>query len=130
MPCLDTDILVALLRNDKAAVDAVTALEKENEPLSTTTITAYELLKGASISKRSKENRELVKKLLLNLRILELDMDVCEVASDLYARLKKGGDMIGEFDILTASICTANNEPLLSRDKHLKKVKGLKVSLW
>ncbi len=130
MPCLDTDILVALLRNDGAAVDAIASLEKENAPLSTTSISAYELLKGAHISKRPRENRELVKKLMSNLRLLELDMDACEAAADLYARLRKRGDPIGEFDILIASICIANNEPLLSRDRHLKKVKGLKLVEW
>jgi predicted nucleic acid-binding protein len=53
---LDTDILVALLKGNSEAIDEVRRLEKNGDPLSTTLITAYELMKGAYISSKPDEN--------------------------------------------------------------------------
>ncbi|MEM2919873.1 MAG: PIN domain-containing protein [Candidatus Nitrosocaldus sp.] len=50
MVCLDTDVIVALLRGDKKALEIVDRLQKSNGVLKTTAITVYELIKGASIS--------------------------------------------------------------------------------
>lgn len=50
MVCLDTDLLVALLRGEPRAVSSIEKLEGEGEHLATSAISAYELLKGAIIS--------------------------------------------------------------------------------
>ncbi|GBC69402.1 hypothetical protein HRbin01_01100 [archaeon HR01] len=89
MVCLDTDIIVALLRGDNKAVETVEELQRMGEQFKTTTITVYELLKGAAISSKAAENIEIVKQLLHSVTILGLDMNTCEIAGMIYGDLRK-----------------------------------------
>ncbi|MEM0030554.1 MAG: PIN domain-containing protein [Candidatus Nitrosocaldus sp.] len=63
MVCLDTDVIVALLRGDERALEIIDRLQKSNGVLKTTAITVYELIKGASISAINDDTR-LVMELL------------------------------------------------------------------
>lgn len=130
MVCLDTDILVSLLRGDKAAERVIEEIEKEERILRTTAITAYELLKGASISSKPEQNTLTVKHLLSNMRAYPLSDDACEEASKIYKALQMTGRMIGEFDILIAGIVVYNNDTLVSRDEHFQLVKNLDLKTW
>jgi tRNA(fMet)-specific endonuclease VapC len=128
MVCLDTDILVGLLRNDP---DAKKFMEENTaEQNRTTAISSYELLKGAAISSRPGENLSLVGQLLSSLPILPLDQDSSELASRVYSEAKLRHRSIGEFDILIASIAMNNDEVLVTRDKHFEDVENLSVRSW
>ncbi|MBS7638112.1 type II toxin-antitoxin system VapC family toxin [Candidatus Bathyarchaeota archaeon] len=100
---------------------------KQGEILKTTIINVYELLKGAEISSRPRENLALVRELILNLTILMLNHGSCEVASKLYTELRCRGHVISEFDILIAAISIYNGETLVSRDKHFKYIENLRL---
>jgi hypothetical protein len=53
-----------------------------------------------------------------------------KVASKIYAELRKKGEIIEDPDLLIASICIANNLPLITHNKkHFKRLEkfGLKV---
>lgn len=119
MVCLDTDILISLLRGDKAAERAVEEIEGEERPSRTTVITAYELLKGASISSKPEQNTLKVKQLLSNMQVYPLNDNACEEASKIYKELQLSGKKIGEFDILIAGIVIYNDDTLVSRDETL-----------
>jgi hypothetical protein len=54
--CLDTDILVGLLKNDGAATQVIAKLQSEGQSLKTTIVTAYELLKGSAVSSMPEQN--------------------------------------------------------------------------
>jgi tRNA(fMet)-specific endonuclease VapC len=125
MVCLDTDILIGLLRGDKAAISVVKKLESIKKPLKTTIIAAHELLRGASISSGPEENIPKVKRLLSGLDVLTLNEDACEEVSKIYTGLKASGRLISEFDILIAGIVLYNNETLVSRDEHFGLVRAL-----
>jgi len=103
---------------------------EEGEPLKTTIITAYELLKGAASSSKPRENMRLVKEMLSNINILTLSYGACEEASRIYVKLRRRGVVIGEFDLLIAAIAIHNDELLLSRDKHFKLIEELKIETW
>ncbi len=80
MVCLDSDILISFLRGDSAAREKVSGLKEGGEgPLRTTVINEYELLKGAGLSKLEEKNQVLVKRLISEMEILELDSDACEI---------------------------------------------------
>ncbi len=130
LACLDTDILVSLIKGDPKAVSFINTLERKGEELRSTVITAYELLKGAVISVKSDVNVRLVKDLLSNIAILELDSPSVELASTIYQKLRRKGEMIGEFDILIAAISIKRGEELISNDKDFFKIEDLKVRLW
>ena len=130
MAALDTDILVSLLRGQPEAVEKIRALQESGDRISTTIITAYELLKGAYISSRPDENLTKVRELISNLHLLELSSGAAEEASRIYNELREGGRLIGEFDILIAGIIKFYDESLVSRDEHLKSIRGLRVTKW
>jgi tRNA(fMet)-specific endonuclease VapC len=76
------------------------------------------------------ENLSAVTKALANLVIIDLSLEACAEASEIYLELKEEGCLIGEFDILIAAIARSNHETLLTRDKHFKGVKGLEIANW
>lgn len=130
MVCLDTDVLVALLKGDRKARTLISKLQSLGEPLKTTIITAYELLKGAAISSKPQENLAIIRALILSVPILTLSYGSCEEASKIYSRLKNKGQTVGEFDILIAAIAIYNNENLISEDKHFQLIENLNVQTW
>ena len=130
MPILDTDILVALLRGQPDASKKINELQENGSPLSTTAITAYELLKGARLSKQAEQNTEKVQDLLQNIVILELDFKACDQAATLYAETAKKDASPGEFDILIAAITATNHECLVSRDRHFQTLLPKSTERW
>lgn len=128
--CLDTDILVDLLKGEKKAIDLISNLQNEGKPLKTTIINAYELIKGATISVKSEENLAKVKDLLSAIPILNLNLESCEEASKIYKRLKLRGQTIGEFDILIAAITIHNEDAIISRDAHFSLIENLSLQKW
>jgi len=120
MTILDTDILVALLKGTPQAIQKITSIEKNGDPLSTTIITVYELLKGAYLSDRFEENLAKVTDSLSSIQILDLSFNACEEAAKIYKELKTKGYLVGEFDILIAAITRTNNQTLITRDEHFQ----------
>jgi tRNA(fMet)-specific endonuclease VapC len=120
MTILDTDIFVALLKGTPDAIQKITSLEEKGDPISTTIITAYELLKGAYLSHRYQENLAKITDIISNMQILDLSFNACEEAAKIYKELKNKGCMVGEFDILIAAIARTNNEVLVTRDEHFE----------
>ena len=56
MLCLDTDILLSLLKGDSQAISAIKKFEEKGEKIGTTIINLYEIIKGAITSIKSTEN--------------------------------------------------------------------------
>lgn len=121
--------MVAFLKGLPDAVDKIDELTK-NGNVSITTITYYELLKGASLSSMRQENLSEITKALANMVILDLSLEACAEAAEINRELKDGGCLIGEFDIIIAAIARNNHEALLTRDKHFKCAKGLEIANW
>ena len=120
MTILDTDIIVVLLKDTPDAIQKITSIEEKGEPISTTIVTVYELLKGAYLSLWCEENLGKVTDAISNMQILDLTFNACEEAAKIYKELKNKGTMVGEFDMLIAAITRANNEELVTRDEHFK----------
>ena len=127
---LDTDILVALLKGKRDANEAMQSLQEKGDEISTTIISAYELLKGAYLSSKPKDNLAEVQELLSNIHVLDLTLQACEEASKIYQDLKQAGNLIGEFDVLIAAIARTYEGTIISRDEHFKFINGIKVTKW
>jgi len=93
-------------------------------------LNSYELLKGASISASRNENISTVRRLLAGLRVKGLTKENAETAASIYSELKGQGSMIGEFDILIASVVIDEEERILTRDRHFQSIRGLKWEKW
>jgi tRNA(fMet)-specific endonuclease VapC len=122
---LDTTVIVALLKGKTETLAEINKLIEKEDSLGITTITAYELLKGAYLSTKQKENIQAAKEVIANLQIFDLSPQACEEAAEIYKELNNSGKIISEFDILIAAIAKTNNETILTYDKHFKAIKGL-----
>jgi tRNA(fMet)-specific endonuclease VapC len=122
---LDTTVIIALLKGKTETLAQINKLIEKEDTLGITTITAYELLKGAYLSTKQKENTQAVKEVISNLQIFDLSPQACEEAAQIYNELENVGKKISEFDILIAAIAKTNNEAILTYDKHFKAIKGL-----
>ena len=110
MVCLDTDVLVGFLGGDGKAAEVVRRLEEESMTPAITTITAYELLKGALISSNQAGNPETVRRLIESLNVLPLTNESCRLGAAVYAELRVNGKVSGEFNVLIAGIVLENGE--------------------
>jgi tRNA(fMet)-specific endonuclease VapC len=127
---LDTNALVALLKGMSDANETFRRLEETENELSTTSISAYELIRGAYVSSTPEKNIAEVQDLLSNMQVLDLTLEACEEAAKIYRQLRKSGRLIGENDMLIAGIVKASSGTLLTRDAHFKIVEGLDTMKW
>ena len=122
--------MVSFLNGTPEAVKKIEELTNQGDMIAITTITVYELLKGAQLSSRQKENLLEVTEAISSVQILDLSNDACLEAARIYCTLKEEGKLIGEFDILIAAIAKTNGEAILTRDQHFKSVPGLILAKW
>jgi tRNA(fMet)-specific endonuclease VapC len=127
---IDTSTMVAFLNGTQDVVRKIEELINQGDTITVATITIYELLKGAQLSSRQKENLLLVTEAISSVQILDLSNDACLEAARIYCTLNEEGKLIGEFDILIAAIAKTNGEAILTRDQHFKAVPGLILTKW
>ena len=130
MVCLDTEFLIAFLRGDERAASVVRQIESEGRRPATTILNAYELFKGALFSSRPESNLKAVRDLLEGLTIIPLGVASCQTAAGVHARLKRKGELVGEFDVLIAGMVAESQERLVSRDEHFARIGGLNSRTW
>lgn len=130
MVCLDTDFLVGVLRGEDSAMGRLRDFEAEGAPLRASVITAYELMKGASISGHPDQNLASVEAILGRLDVLPLTRDEVTFASSLYSTMKRAGATVGELDILIAATVQSHGETLVTRDRDFDSVRPLRISRW
>lgn len=125
--CLDTDILVDILRNKKEAVEWVSQAEERNE-LSTTIINVFEVYMGAYLSNNPKKKIKDVENMLSKLRILNISQEKVKVAAQQFAVLKQKGNLIENEDLLIGVIALLDGCILkTSNKKHFQRINGLKL---
>ena len=119
--CLDTSIIIDLLRKKEKTVKQLLRLEFTP---AITAVTVAELYMG----ERKDEKLDLV---LKRLKFYPLDYESSRLAGKIYRALKKRGELIEFRDILIAAICIKHGIPLLTKNtKHFKRLEeyGLTVT--
>ncbi len=130
MKCLDTDLLIAILRMNPDAEGKISQLDEESRN-ATTAINAFELYYGANKSQKKTINLEGTKKLLSRLDILPLDEDSAEKAGEYFADLEKRGLQVEFRDALVAAISTRNHLTLVTRNKkHYSRMSEVSIESW
>ena len=130
MRCLDTDLLVSILRGKNEARKIVAELDEEAKG-ATTSINAFEIFFGANKSERKDENIREATKLLKRLIVFPLDLSSSRRAAEISARLVAKGEIIDFRDAMIAGIAIENNLTLVTRNNsHFKRIKDLKLELW
>ncbi len=129
MDCLDSDALIAILRNLPGAQELAERIDERGKA-ATTSINAYEILFGAKKLGNEDKITE-ARKLLGKLNVLYFDEASAEKSSEIHAELSKKGEQLDLRDIFIGSIALANGCSVVTRNvKHFSKIKGLKVEKW
>ncbi|MBS3138707.1 type II toxin-antitoxin system VapC family toxin [Candidatus Woesearchaeota archaeon] len=131
MKILDSDILIALLKNDSAAKHAIAMLQSSGESLATTALTAHEVLAGTVQGGLGGRRYQTAQLLLRSLPVFVYDLDAVEHTVKLQEELTKLGRPIGVFDEMISGISLAHDATVVTRNlKHFLTVHGLNVETW
>ena len=130
MKCLDTDLLIAILRGKQEAHDLVAELEQEPKA-ATTSINAFEVFYGAFKSQLKSQNLKEADRLLDKLEILPMVLSSARKAAEISEELAEKGEPIDFRDAMVAGVAVVNDLTLVSRNKaHFGRVKELKFQTW
>ena len=127
---LDTNIITAFLKNDLRVVRRVSDYLELFEKLTINIISYYEILRGL----KDLGNEEKLKRFedfIQENELVSIRKNTVEKAAEIYAYLKKEGNLIEDADILMASTAIVEDLVLITNNiKHFKRVKGLRIDNW
>lgn len=120
---VDTDILIDVLRGHEPTILRLARLRGRSE-LATTTITAFELLRGEMTPRRVAN----ISLLLEELELLSLDVASAAEAAAIDRTLGARGLRLATGDTLIAGIALANRLPLMTNNlRHFRRVESLEL---
>ena len=126
---LDSDIVIEILRGNETVINKMESLPQETL-INITGLTVYELYKGVLYIGAKKLETDL-EKFLQSVEVLQLDSYIERKAGEIYAYLKKKGEIISDADILIAATVLVNESVLVTNnEEHFKRIKGLKIENW
>ena len=125
---LDTNVLIALLRQPKGVVASRARLTPSDQVF-TSTIVLHEMFFGAFDSDRL--DRNLLGIAELGFTALDFDAVDARSAGSVRARLKTIGRPIGPYDVLIAGQALARNLTLVTNNtREFSRVEGLRLEDW
>ncbi len=127
---LDTNIITAFLKNDLRVVDSVSDYLEHFDKLTINIISYYEILRGLK-DLANDEKIRMFEDFIQENELVSIKKETVEKAAEIYAYLKKEGNLIEDADILMASTAIVENLVLITNNiKHFKRIKGLKLDNW
>ena len=127
---LDTNIISAFLKKDLRVVSRVSDYLESFDRLTINIISYYEILRGL----KDLGNEEKLKKFeefVQENEFISIGKDAVIKAAEIYAYLKKQGNLIEDADILMASIAIVENLVLVTNNiKHFERIDGLTTANW
>jgi hypothetical protein len=113
---IDTDVLIDFVRG---------AADLPGEQLFITEITLYEFIRGTKDVSKAKTLLEE------GFSVIFHDNPIIQKASEIWARIKRRGEILDDRDILIGAASAAKNLPLLTRNKkHYERLKEFGVLLY
>ena len=130
MVCLDTSVLVAILRKEKKLVEKLSEEVAKGTSIYTTLINLCELYKGAFRS-RNPSTLAIMEELIQTIGILEFNVDACRRYGEKINQAPLRNKPVGDFDLIIACIAMSHGEPLATRNtEHFSRIPGLNVQYW
>jgi tRNA(fMet)-specific endonuclease VapC len=127
---LDTNIITAFLKNDLRVVERVSNYLEYFDKLTINIISYYEILRGL----KDLGNQEKLKNFedfIQENELVLIRKDTAEKAAEIYADLKKDGNLIEDADILMAAIAIVDDLILITNNtSHFDRVEGLIIENW
>ena len=129
---LDTDICVYYLRGEYKLNQKIKDAGIENCYISEITIAELQFGVECSDEKYKVENQKNLEELkdVIQPRIVTINSCFNVYARE-KAKLKKEGQMLGEFDMLIGCSSVANNMIMVTRNvNHFKRIEGIQIKNW
>ena len=125
---LDSSVIIEYLRNNK---EVIAFIDDFPHQLSSGYVVKSELYEGVYLSKNGEKTKKQLETFFNGLdKIYGINDSTSLVFGKIRAKLRQTGMLIEDFDILIASICMANNLPLITLNtKHFARIEGLKIYL-
>jgi len=131
MACLDTNLIIDFLKNNKEAASMIEKLEDLGEDISVASPTIIELVRGLSSKNVHENEKEKIKEFIDSFFVLSLDKQSAFLAGEIESELIKSGELIDLEDIMIAAIAITNNEKLITRNKkHFSRIKNLEIESY
>jgi len=127
---LDTNIITAFLKKDLRAVERVSDYLEFFDRLTINIISYYEILRGLK-DLGDEEKLRGFEEFIQENELISIRKETIEKAAEIYANLKKEGNLIEDADILMAAIAIVEDLVLITNNiSHFKRVKGLETGNW
>ena len=124
MHLLDTDVMIEYLRGSRETQETVDRLPE----LYTTHINLAELFYGAYKSGNVKRHLEKLRCFMEGVEVVHMSAESAELYGRIKTVLNAKGKTAGDFDLLIASICVANNLTIMTKNtSHYRDIPGLKI---
>jgi tRNA(fMet)-specific endonuclease VapC len=123
---IDTDWVIDHLHGVAHATRRLKELQPQGLGLSV--VSAAELWEGAYFSRDPKRSQETLEEFLSGIDILGIDEEICKRFGQLRGSMRKGGQRVGDFDLLIAATALRHNLTLLTNNrKHFEGIAGLQI---
>jgi len=123
---LDTNALSAIAEAEPRAVAAFGQAQSIAIPV----VVLGEYLFGIAQSRRRVEYEQWISHVLRTFRVLDIGVETAARYAQVRMELKRAGTPIPSNDVWIAALCRQHSLPLLSRDSHFERVKGLRRVGW
>ena len=124
---IDTDWVINHLKGEERVVRKLEELAPEGMAMSV--ISLAEIYEGVYYSRDPAKSRQLLKEFLApDLKVLNVDQEVCKIFGKERGKLRQQNKMISDFDLLIASTCLYHKLTLLTNNRrHFDMVEGLNI---
>jgi tRNA(fMet)-specific endonuclease VapC len=123
---MDTDWVIHYLNGRDDIVRRLDELQPEGVGLSV--ISLAELYEGIFYSTDPQGNEQDLNDFLRGVQVIGIDEDACKVFGRERGRLRKAGQLIGDFDLLIASTGLHYGVTVLTNNRqHFERVEGLQI---
>ena len=123
---IDTDWVIDHLNEIEPVVNRLKELRPQGLALSI--ISLAELSEGVHYSRTPERSQQALNAFLEDVSVLGIDEEVCKIFGKERGRLRKTGQLIGDFDLLIASTGLHYGLTVLTNNRqHFERVEGLPI---
>lgn len=127
---LDTNIISYLLKGRNSVYERINKLTEAGNKLLIPSIAYYEIKRGLITSGATTKLTRFLN-FATEMGIAELTISTLDIASLIYANLKKSGNLIEDDDIFIGATALEHDAILVTNnEKHLGRIKDLKLEVW
>ncbi|MBQ8014427.1 MAG: type II toxin-antitoxin system VapC family toxin [Treponema sp.] len=127
---LDANIISYLLKGNTSVLKKLEELAEDDNQFEIPSIVYYEIKRGLLANGAATKLTRFLN-FAKEIGIVDLKNSTLDIAAQIYADLKKSGEIIEDDDIFIGATALENNAILVTNNKrHLGRIKDLKIEVW